>query len=264
MKDCEDSRSQPVGVFDSGIGGLSVLRELLRQLPNERFIYYADSARMPYGERPLSEVADFCREITRFFLTRNVKMAVVACNTASAAGLKILRQEFPEIPFVGMEPAVKPAAEHTRCGKVGVLATAGTLRGEPYAGVVRRFAQGIEVHEQPCNGLAAMIEQNASPEELRNRLTEWIAPLRKAGIDQLALACTHYPLILPLIREIAGTGITVIDPAPAVARQAGRLLAERGIAAVSARREIPRTDFHASANRELLLDAARRFGCADE
>ncbi|MBP5233082.1 MAG: aspartate/glutamate racemase family protein, partial [Planctomycetes bacterium] len=132
----------PVGVFDSGIGGLSVLRELLKALPRGRFLYYADRAHMPYGERPLAEVAGFSRAITRFFLARGARMVVVACNTASAAALRLLRQEFPGVPFVGMEPAVKPAAERTRSGHVGVLATAGTLRGSPYAWVVRRFAQG--------------------------------------------------------------------------------------------------------------------------
>lgn len=213
-----------IGVFDSGIGGLSVLRELRHLLPHENFLYYADNAHLPYGERTLNEIADFARTIVNFFIAKKVKIIVIACNTASAAALQILRAEFPELLFVGMEPALKPAVEHTHCGKIGILATAGTFQGKPYAGVVERFAGDTKIFAQVCTGLAELIEQNAPEKILREKLENWIAPLRAEKIDQLALACTHYPLILPLIKKIAGDEITVIDPSPAIAKQVWRLL----------------------------------------
>ncbi len=218
-----------IGVFDSGIGGLSVLREIRRELPSERLLYLADRGNHPYGSRPLHEVRDLSERITRFLIGQGAQMLVIACNTASAAALYYLRQRFPELPVVGMEPALKPAAEHTRSGKIGVLATAGTLRGEPYAGVVERFAKGVEIFEQSCPGLAEMVEHDHPAAVIRGKLEEWLAPMRAAGVDQLALACTHYPLVIDLIREVAGEGMTVIDPAPAIARQTRRRLAECGL-----------------------------------
>ncbi|MDR0866974.1 MAG: glutamate racemase [Planctomycetota bacterium] len=213
-----------IGVFDSGIGGLSVLREIRRELPRERLRYFADTARMPYGERDFAEILILARRITQFLLARGVKIVVIACNTATAAALYPLRREFPQTLFVGMEPAIKPAAAKTRAGKIGILATPGTLRGAPYAGVVERFAGGVKIFEQVCPALATMIE-NGAADELRPALEKWLAPLRAAGVDQLVLACTHYPLIAPLIREVAGRSINLIDPAPAIARQVKRLLA---------------------------------------
>lgn len=257
-----DPSARAVGVFDSGIGGLSVLRELVKALPDESFVYFADRAHLPYGEKSLDAVGGYARAVVRFFLQIPVKMVVIACNTASAAALRPLREEYPEMLFVGMEPAVKPAAEHTRTGKVGVLATAGTLRGAPYAGVVERFARGVEVREQPCPGLAALIENGADAETLRAKLAAWIAPLRAAGIDQLALACTHYPLVLPLIREIAGDGINVIDPAPAIARQAGKLLAEHSLKARPGARAVIK--YYASADPGAVAAAGRKYGCPGE
>lgn len=220
-----------VALFDSGIGGLSVLREVRRELPAENLLYLADSGNHPYGVRPLAEVLDISRRITRLLLERGAKVVVIACNTASAAALYPLRQDFPGVPFVGMEPALKPAAERTRSGKIGVLATAGTLRGKPYAGVCERFARDVEIFEQPCPGLAEMIEHHHPVELISAKLREWLEPMRAAGVDQLALACTHYPLVIDLIRQAAGEEMSVIDPAPAIARQVRRVLAQQGLLA---------------------------------
>ena len=216
---------RPIGVFDSGIGGLTVLRAMRQQMPDEPLLYLADQAHVPYGARPLEEVRHFSEAITRYLLDQGARLIVVACNTASAAALRYLRQVFPEIPFVGMEPAVKPAAEHTRSGVVGVLATPATFQGELYASVVERFAQGVKLLQHTCPGLVAQIEAGEL-DTLRTHsiLEEALRPMLNQGIDTVVLGCTHYPFVIPLIQEIVGPTVRVIDPAPAVARQALRLL----------------------------------------
>ena len=214
-----------IGIFDSGVGGLSVLRAIRQQLPQEAVLYLADQGHVPYGPRPLAEVRAFSEEITRFLLARGAKLIVVACNTASAAALHHLRQTFPDVPFVGMEPAVKPAAEHTQTGVVGVLATPATFQGALYASVVERFANGVKLIQHTCPGLVAQIEagQLDTP-ETRAILEDALLPMLEKGIDTVVLGCTHYPFVIPLIQEIVGPQVRVIDPAPAVARQVGRLL----------------------------------------
>lgn len=226
----ENDSSGSVGVFDSGIGGLSVLRELVRALPDERFCYLADQANIPYGKRPLEEVERLTHAAARFFLGRQAKVVILACHTASAAALWSLRREWPETPFVGLEPAVKVAAETTRTGRVGVLATAATFMGELYRGVVDRFAKGVDIFSSPCPGLVEMIEAGdvASP-ELSARLDEWLAPMKAAGIDRLVLGCTHFPLIREEIQKAAGPEVMLIDPAPAIARRARDILEKGGL-----------------------------------
>jgi glutamate racemase len=219
----------PVGVFDSGVGGLSVLRAIRAELPGERYIYLADQGHVPYGARPLEEVRSFSEAITRYLLDRGAKLIVAACNTASAAALHHLRQIFPETPFVGMEPAVKPAAEHTRTGVVGVLATPATFQGTLYASVVERFANGVTVLQDTCPGLVMEIERgNLDGPGVRGILEGALKPMLAQGIDTVVLGCTHYPFVIPVIEEIAGSGVRVIDPAPAVARQVKRVLDECG------------------------------------
>lgn len=221
-----DTKSlQPIGIFDSGIGGLTVLRAIHQLMPDEPLLYVADQAHVPYGPRPLQEVRHFSEEITRYLLDQGSRLIVVACNTASAAALKYLRQVFPETPFVGMEPAVKPAAEHTRSGVVGVLATPATFQGELYASVVERFGQGVKLLQHTCPGLVSQIENGALDSEETYRILEGaLLPMLEQGIDTVVLGCTHYPFVIPFIQRIAGPGVRVIDPAPAVARQVQRLL----------------------------------------
>jgi glutamate racemase len=221
----------PVGLFDSGVGGLSVHREVRRQLPHENLIYVADQAHVPYGPRPLDEVRRFAEGITRFLLARGAKAIVVACNTASAAALKELRARFPETPFIGMEPAVKPAAEHSRSRTIGVIATPATFQGELFASVVDRFAKDVKVLTQTCPGLVDEIEKGTLDGPSVTRILEpALAPLREAGIDMLVLACTHYPFVVPAIRRILGAAVEIVDPAPSVARQVKRVLQERSLA----------------------------------
>ena len=222
----------PIGVFDSGVGGLSVLRELRRQLPHEDIVFVADQGHVPYGARPLSEVRGFADGIARFLIDRPVKLIVVACNTASAAALKTLRAAYPTIPFVGMEPAVKPAAEQTKTKAVGVLATPATFQGELFASVVERFAAGVAVIPQTIPGLVERIEAgDLDGPETRALVAQALAPLRARRVDTLVLACTHYPFVIPVISELAGPGVQVIDPSPAVARQTVRLVNELGLQA---------------------------------
>jgi glutamate racemase len=225
-------RSAPLGVFDSGVGGLSILSALRDQLPRERLIYLADQAHVPYGQRSLEEVRGFSEAITRFLLDQGAKLIIVACNTASAAALHYLRAVNPDVPFVGMEPAVKPAAERTKSGAVGVLATPATFQGELYASVIERFAKGVDVLQDTCPGLVAQIERgDLAGEETRRILQTALEPMLAAGIDTVVLGCTHYPFVIPLIEEIVGPGVRVIDPAPAIARQADRLLDQHGLRA---------------------------------
>ncbi len=220
----------PIGVFDSGVGGLSVLREIRALLPAEALIYFADQAHVPYGPRPLRQVRSFAVGIARFLLQQSSKIIVVACNTASAAALKHLRSTFPDTPFVGMEPAVKPAAALSLRRTIGVLATPATFEGDLFASVVDRHAQGVRVLTQTCPGLVEEIERgNVDGEDVRKLLQDCLTPLREAGIDSLVLGCTHYPFALKAIREAAGPGVEIIDPAPAVARQVRRVLEERGL-----------------------------------
>ncbi len=221
----------PLGVFDSGVGGLSVLRAIRQQYPAEDVIYLADQAHVPYGSRSLEEVRAFSEGITRFLVDEGIKLMVVACNTASAAALRYLRERFPTLPFVGMEPAVKPAAEQTQSGVVGVLATPATFQGALYASVVERFAQGVTLLQDTCEGLVGLIEAGRLEDgQTRAILERALRPMLKRGIDTVVLGCTHYPFVIPLIEEIVGPGVRVIDPAPAVARQAGRLLQMHGLA----------------------------------
>lgn len=221
----KDISQSPIGIFDSGIGGLSVLKAMVNELPDENLIYLGDQANVPYGLRPLTEVRKLSEGITEFFLEQKVKAIVVACNTASAAALHYLREKYPSIQFIGMEPAVKPAAENTHTGKVGVLATSATFQGELYASVVERFAQGVELFQSTCPGLVNQIEKGRVKSiQTKMILRKAIRPMLAAGIDTIVLGCTHYPFVMPGIQKIAGSDVRVIDPAPAVARQVRRVL----------------------------------------
>ena len=222
------TNARPIGVFDSGVGGLSVWRELARQLPGEDTLYFADQAHIPYGPRPLEHIREFSEAIARFLLDRECKAIVVACNTASAAALQHLRRTFPDVPFVGMEPAVKPAAQSTQTRVVGVLATPATFQGALFASVVERFANGVQLVNQVCPGLVEQIEAgHLDGPETDALLRGYLQPILAANADTIVLACTHYPFVIDAIRRIAGPGVSVIDPSPAIARQTGRVLAER-------------------------------------
>lgn len=221
--------SRPIGVFDSGVGGLSVLREIRRLLPGEDLLYFADSAHCPYGPRPAAEITRLSHAVAAFLIDQGAELVVVACNTASAAALSSLRQSFP-VPFVGMVPAVKPAATQTRSGKIGVLATTGTVQGDLYHDVVERFADGIEVHTRVGHGLVELVEAGDIGSAYTDAVVaEYVCPLVEAGVDTLVLGCTHYPFLMPSIERVSGGRLTVIEPSAAVAAQTRRVLLERDL-----------------------------------
>lgn len=223
----ELSPHQPIGVFDSGVGGLSVLRAIRELLPNEHVLYLADQAHIPYGPRQKAHIRDLSFAITDFLLAQGAKLIVVACNTASAAALHDLRARYPETPFVGMEPAVKPAAAETHSGRVGVLATPTTFAGDLYASLVDRFAKGIEIFQSTCPGLVEEIERGDLESPAIHAILEGaLTPMLAGGVDSIVLGCTHYPFVIPVIQSITGPEVNTIDPAPAIARQTQRLLTE--------------------------------------
>lgn len=222
----------PIGVFDSGVGGLSVLRALLGALPAESYYYLADSANCPYGSRSAEEIRRLSAGIARHLIVRGAKVLVVACNTASAAALASLREAFPLVPVIGMVPAVKPAAERTRTGVVGVLATPATFGGRLFSEVVERHAHGARVLSQTCHGLVERIEAGDldSPATV-GLLRSYVEPLLEAGADTLVLGCTHYPFVVPALRSIVGDGVALVEPSEAIARQTARVLAREGLVA---------------------------------
>ncbi|MCH7587229.1 MAG: glutamate racemase [Chloroflexi bacterium] len=214
-----------IGVFDSGIGGFSILREIHKLLPGMPIHYFADQAHVPYGPRSLEEIRTFAEGVTRFLLAIEAQLIVVACNTASAAALHHLRKVHTMVPFVGMEPAVKPAAQSSRSHKVAVLATPTTFDGELFSSVVERFAQDVEVIKITLPGLVKLIETGeVDGRQTDNILKMHLESVIADGVDTLVLACTHYPFIIPSIHRLFGSKIKVIDPAPAIAKQTSRVL----------------------------------------
>ena len=215
---------QPIGVFDSGVGGLSVLDHIHQLLPAEQLIYVADSAFMPYGSQSPEMIIERSQLITRFFVEQGVKAVVVACNTATAAAIASLRETFP-LPIIGMEPAVKPAVEATRVGVIGVLATSGTLSSEKFSRLVARFDSHAEVVFQSGVGLVEQVEAGAlEGEKTEALLQEHLAPLLERGVDALVLGCTHYPFLAPAIRKIVGEDVSVLDTGEAIAVELKRQL----------------------------------------
>lgn len=228
-----------IGIFDSGIGGLSVFREIRKLLPEQSYIYYSDSAHCPYGEKSKEYIIDRACSITRRLMEMGVEIVVVACNTATAAAISTLRKEFP-IKFIGMEPAIKPAAALTKTGVVGVLATAGTLKAEKYLDTREKWAQSITVVEHIGEGFVELVEKGqTSGAEAEAVVQNSLIPLLEAGADTIVLGCTHYPFLADTIKKVAaahgadGNSFHLIDPAPAVARHLLEVMEAEGIQTVS-------------------------------
>ncbi len=220
-------RNAPIGIFDSGVGGLSVLREIERLLPGESLLYVADSGHVPYGEKSPDYIRQRSRAISEFLLDQGVKALVVACNTATAAAVADMRECFT-VPVIGMEPAVKPAAAATRSGAVGVLATTGTLQSARFAALLDRFAGSVSVHTQPCPGLVELIEAGElTGPRVEQLLRGFSAPLIELGCDTLILGCTHYPFVRPVLQALVPEDVVIIDTGAAVARQLAARLGER-------------------------------------
>jgi glutamate racemase len=212
-----------VGILDSGLGGLTVWSALRHAAPELPCLYLADQAHLPYGLRSDADIRELTAALTQRLLDEGASLIVLACNTASAAALAHLRAVFPNTPFVGMEPAVKPAALTTRSGVVGLMATRGTLRGELLRNTAARFAGHVEIVSSECPGLAEAIENNLNPADLSLQLRLHVNEMQSRGVDTVVLGCTHYPLARRELAEIFGPGVQLIDPAPAIARQIARL-----------------------------------------
>jgi len=221
--------SQPIGVFDSGVGGISVLKHIRELLPNEDLLYFADSRHAPYGSKSPEFIRERAFALADFLIEKDAKALVVACNTATAAAIGALRERY-SIPIIGMEPAVKPAAAATKSGVIGVLATVGTLKSAQFAALLESYGRGITVVTEGCPGLVECIERGEldTPETCK-LLEGYIKPLLDAGADTIVLGCTHYPLVRPLIEEIAGLEITLVDTGAAVARQLKKRLTEQDL-----------------------------------
>jgi glutamate racemase len=232
-------KNQPIGVFDSGIGGLSILKSLRAELPHESFVYIADSGNAPYGEKGDAFVIDRSRALTRTLIDQyGIKALVVACNTATAAAVKLLRTEFPDLPLVGVEPALKPAVQLSKTKRIGVMATRGTLESAKFAALKASLADQAEFIVQPCDGLAAAIESQNTPKivALLAINTPAIGEFgtENGQIDTLVLGCTHYPFISDLLRAHTGADVLYIDTGEPVARQTRRLLEAAGTLNTSA------------------------------
>ena len=225
-------KGAPIGVFHSGIGGVTVLEEIQQLLPHESLLYVADCGHIPYGEKTPAFILERSRSVAEFFRERGAKAFVIACNTATVAAVADLRQDYPDWPLVGMEPAVKPAAAATRSGVVGVLATTGTLQSAKFAALLDRFATDVRVITQPCPGLVELIEAgDLNSPALRALLQGYVEPLLSAGCDTIILGCTHYPFLKPLLAQMLPPSTILIDTGAAVARQLKRLLGERDLLA---------------------------------
>ncbi len=252
--------TRAIGVFDSGVGGISVLRELRRELPAERLIYFADSGHCPYGGKSREQIVTRTCSITDVLIEQGAKLIVVACNTATIAAVEHLRATYP-LPFVGMEPAVKPAVTHTRSGVVGVLATGAALAGDKFHHLVAQHAQAVRVITQPCPGLVEQVEKGDLDGPDTRRLVErYVEPLMAQGTDVIVLGCTHYPFLRPLIQSIVGDQVLLLDTGAAVARQTRRVLEREGLLEVGD--ASPPIEWHSSGDvaqlqrlRAVLMDA---------
>jgi glutamate racemase len=218
----------PVGVFDSGVGGLSVAREIRRALPAEHLLYVADTAYVPYGDRGDDEVRARTLAIGEWIQAQGAKVLVVACNTASGAALELLRERLV-IPVIGLEPALKPAVRESKVGRVGVMATSGTIRSARFQRLVDNYADGVQVVRDPCPGLADLVEDGMlGGPELAARMEAYVAPLREAGVDIVVLGCTHYVFVRDSIQQALGPGVRLLDSGEAIARRTRQILAEAG------------------------------------
>jgi glutamate racemase len=243
--------SRPIGVFDSGTGGVSVFLELVKLLPNESFVYFADSANCPYGSKPQSKIIELSSRIVDFLIKKDCKVIVVACNTATAGAIDWLREHY-NIPFIGMEPAIKPAALNTKTKSIGVLATAGTFKGRLYIETSRKYASDVNVCYQVGEGLVELVEQDKmNTPEAEVLLQTYIKPMLDCNIDQLVLGCTHYPFFRPLLKKILPSDVDIIDPAPAVAKQTKKVLLDSCLANENIILD-PSFHFYSSSNTQVL------------
>lgn len=228
------SKNQPIGVFDSGVGGISVLKHIHALLPTEQLVYMADSQHAPYGNKDAAFIQMRCMKMAERLIAQQVKAIVVACNTATAAVISQMRSQY-NLPIIGMEPAIKPAVAASKNGKVGVLATVATLKSAQFSALLESYAKNAQIYQQGCEGLVDLIEQGERDgTAIHALLSRFCAPLIAAGVDTIVLGCTHYPFIKPVIQQLVGDDVAVIDTGAAVAKQLQRRLSDQGLCIESA------------------------------
>ena len=245
---------RPIGVMDSGVGGISVLKHVHALLPYEDLIYFADSKYAPYGNKTPAQITARCFEMADFLIAKDAKALVVACNTATAAAIDAMREKY-NLPIIGMEPAVKPAAEASKNGVIGVLATVGTLKSAQFAALLESYGRNVKVVTQACVGLVECIERGElDTTETKALIRQYTMPLLAEGADTIVLGCTHYPFVKDVIREIVGAEISLIDTGAAVAKQLKRQLKEKGLLSTSqekvASHQKPKVDFWTNSEAE--------------
>lgn len=221
--------NQPIGIFDSGVGGLTVWKELVKSLPNESVIYYADSVNCPYGPKDKGTIINLVIRVVDFLISKDCKIIIVACNTATAAAIDFLRSKY-DIPFIGMEPAVKPAAQNSKTKSIAVLATEGTFNGKLYTETSRKYAKDVVLNIKVGDKLVDIVEKgmiNAPSTE--SHLRTLINPLIDKNIDHLVLGCTHYPFLIGVLEKVLPRNVKIIDPAPAIVKQANRILEQNNM-----------------------------------
>ena len=234
LQPLQNMNHNPIGIFDSGLGGLSIWKDIQKLLPNEEFYYLADSLHAPYGDKSPEDILSLSIKNTEFLLDLNCKLIVVACNTATTNAISYLRAHY-SVPFIGIEPAIKPAALNTKTGKVGVLATKGTLGSSLFHHTASNHAAGITIIDQIGTGLVPLIEAgDATSDDTRRLLLKYLTPMLDAGVDHIVLGCTHYPFLMPLLNELLPNDIRVLDCGMAVARQTHKVLQEENLLNTSA------------------------------
>ncbi|QKG79002.1 glutamate racemase [Tenuifilum thalassicum] len=245
------SNCNPIGIFDSGAGGLSVLSELVKKMPNERFVYFADTLHCPYGSKPADKIIKLSDNITKLLISKGAKLIVVACNTATAASIDYLRSNY-SIPFIGMEPAIKPASLNTKTKSIGVLATAGTFKGRLYIETSKKYASNVNVCYQVGEGLVELVETGkANSPEAEELLHRYVDSMIDCDIDHLVLGCTHYPFLIPTLKKIIPDTINIVNPAPAVAAQAYRVAKSNNLLCNQLSTQT-RIDFYSSAKLDII------------
>ena len=244
----------PIGVFDSGVGGLTVAREIMRQIPNERIVYFGDTARVPYGSKSKDIITKYSRQIIRFLLTENVKAIVIACNTASAFALDTMQKEF-DIPIIGvLKPGAKVAAKTTVNGRIGLIGTEGTIHSGMYAQFIKSIKPDVEVIGKPCPLFVPLVEEGMLHDTITDQVAErYLSTLKDKNIDTLIMGCTHYPLLRSTIRRVMGESVNLVNPAYETAIELKKLLENKNLANVCD------VDSPSSMYRFYVSDAAEKF-----
>lgn len=253
--------NEPIGIFDSGIGGTSIWKEVVKLLPNENTIYLADSKNAPYGEKSSEEIIALSVKNTEYLISKGCKLIIVACNTATTNAIDYLRKSY-SISFIGIEPAIKPAALLSKTGAIGILATKGTLSSKLFEKTTKEYTKNITTIEQDGEGLVPLIEEGKlnSP-EINQLLTTYLKPMLKFNIDHLVLGCTHYPYLIPQIKKILGENVTIIDSGEAVAKQTKAILGRHNLLSTSTNKSHHQfyTNAETKVLKEILSDVSVKF-----